>query len=400
MARGTIIERRTASGEPRYSIKYRTGDGTQVKRSIGPSRREAERELNRELAAVDSGQQRTRSSRELLGDYLDRWLEEHGPRIEPGTRAAYEIDVRRRIKPMLGHKRLDRITTQDVRAFVARLAAEKRANGKKLAPKTINNTIVTLRVALGHAHEDKLIPSNPASSVGRRDRLKLPEQHREMDYLRLNEIPLYLDACAPAYRPLAEVLIGSGARIGEAVALTWGDIDWQGSAIVIARASKRTGTGSTKGDRSRRVEIGPRLLKLLEDQRAVQAEQHADDDGRRLIFPGRHGGHLDRSHISTTWHRKALKNAGLRQTLRLHDLRGTAAASWLAAGLPMIYVQRQLGHVDIATTVRHYGHLEEGFLLDAAKRAETAVWGSGTNLVPRASTAIPTLNSGERENPA
>jgi integrase len=46
----------------------------------------------------------------------------------------------------------------------------------------------------------------------------------------------------------------------------------------------------------------------------------------------------------------------------------------LAAGLPMIYVQRQLGHADIGTTINRYGHLEEGFLQGAAKRAEASVW--------------------------
>ena len=62
------------------------------------------------------------------------------------------------------------------------------------------------------------------------------------------------------------------------------------------------------------------------------------------MFPGRRGQPLDRSHVSNAWHKHALEDAGLRQTLRLHDLRHTAAASWLAAGLPLIYVQRQLGH--------------------------------------------------------
>jgi integrase len=41
----------------------------------------------------------------------------------------------------------------------------------------------------------------------------------------------------------------------------------------------------------------------------------------------------------------------------------------------MIYVQRQLGHADIGTTIRNYGHLEESFLRDAAARAETAIFG-------------------------
>ena len=53
----------------------------------------------------------------------------------------------------------------------------------------------------------------------------------------------------------------------------------------------------------------------------------------------------------------------------------SAAAAWLASGLPMMYVQRQLGHTDIGTTIHNYGHLEESFLLDAGERAEVAMFG-------------------------
>jgi integrase len=243
-----------------------------------------------------------------------------------------------------------------------------------------------------------LIPTNPASSAGRRDRLKLPSEHREMDYLRLDEIPTYLAACSVAYRPLAEVLLGTGLRISEALALEWGDVDWRSSAVVVVRARKRNMTGSTKGDRARRVEIGPRLLSVLADRRAAWAEHSLCDDGASLIFPGQRG-YLDRSYVSRTCHRDALKGAGLRQTVRLHDLRHSAAAGWLAAGLPMIYVQRQLGHSNIGTTIDLYGHLEESFLRDAAARAEAAVWRVGTTAGTTGAGAAGALSASSASEP-
>jgi hypothetical protein len=47
---------------------------------------------------------------------------------------------------------------------------------------------------------------------------------------------------------------------------------------------------------------------------------------------------------------------------------------WLAAGLPLIYVQRQLGHASITTTQQVYGHLEESSLRGAAERVERLIW--------------------------
>ena len=65
-----------------------------------------------------------------------------------------------------------------------------------LAPKTINNTLGTLVVCLNAAVEDRLIATNPALRVDR-----LPPAHIEREYLRLHEIPLYLDSCSEVYRP-------------------------------------------------------------------------------------------------------------------------------------------------------------------------------------------------------
>ena len=78
--------------------------------------------------------------------------------------------------------------------------------------------------------------------------------------------------------------------------------------------------------------------------------------------------------ISGQMHKQSLRRAGLRQSLRLHDLRHTTAASRLACGLPLIYVQRQLGHASIKTTEKAYGHLEENYLRGAAERVEAAIW--------------------------
>jgi integrase len=95
--------------------------------------------------------------------------------------------------------------------------------------------------------------------------------------------------------------------------------------------------------------------------------------GRTLVCRGPRGGELSRSDASRELHKGALADAALRTTLRVHDLRHTAAASRPAAGLPLIYVQRQLGHASITTTQQVYGHLEESFLRDAGERVERLI---------------------------
>jgi integrase len=116
--------------------------------------------------------------------------------------------------PAFGARSLGELSVDDIREFVAELAESVEAG--ELAAKTVNNALGTLVVCLNSAVDDGLLAVNPALRVQR-----LPPAHIET-YLRLDEIPRYLDASSAVYRPLAEVLIGSGLRISEALALRIG----------------------------------------------------------------------------------------------------------------------------------------------------------------------------------
>jgi site-specific recombinase XerD len=62
---------------------------------------------------------------------------------------------------------------------------------------------------------------------------------------------------------------------------------------------------------------------------------------------------LDRTYVSRRWHRAALEVGGIGRRVRMHDLRHSYAAATLAAGEPLVFVQKQLGHSDIYTTQRY-----------------------------------------------
>jgi len=77
-----------------------------------------------------------------------------------------------------------------------------------ITAKTVNNArAALLSGVLADATRLGLLPRNPCQFVA-----PLPVEHRELDYLRLAEVDRYLQACPAHYRPLAELLIGTGAR--------------------------------------------------------------------------------------------------------------------------------------------------------------------------------------------
>ena len=319
--------------------------------------------------------------------------------VQPGTYACYERDGKIRLKPAFGRLRLREITRIRISE-----AATFWWDEKEYAPKTVNNTIDTLRLALGQAVADKAISSNPAANPGGGTRgrkglipLYVADEFVQMDFLSKAEIPLYLNAASDAFRPLAEYLIGAGPRISEALAGRWRDFDPAEGVIWItgsrrsqpprsrtprpesARRGRRgrrrgePGIGPTKSKASRRVELGPRLVGVLVDLRERQVAAGYAGGDADFIFAMPSGSPPNRTTVSRDWHKDTLEAAGLRSTLRLHDLRHTAASVWLEFG-SLKWVQTQLGHADVSTTAEMYGHLERASSREAAARAEAAVW--------------------------
>jgi integrase len=374
-----VYSYRTADGI-RWRFVYRRSDGTQTSKRGFLSARAALDARRRLIEKVERGE--LRHTKETFGGYWERWLARRKPYLEPGTWAGYEINGRRRLVPAFGSHPLGELSLDAIRDLVADLAEAVEAG--ELASKTANNTLGTLVVCLNDAVEDGLLAMNPALRVQR-----LPPGHVERDYLRLHEIPHYLDACSEVYRSLAELLIGSGLRISEALALRVGDLELEdtGGMIIVYRSRKKETVGSTKSDRFRSVEIGPGLSAVLRGQAARRAELSAGDLGDAFLFvmpvrtikrsQGRWESAgvarpLDRNTVSRDWHKQTLQDAALRD-MPLHALRHTAAAAWLAAGNSLMYVQRQLGHADISTTERYYGQLERHVLAAGAVATEEAI---------------------------
>lgn len=363
MARGSILTRRNRNGSKVFLIKYRTVDGTQVKRTVGSSRREAERALTESLARVDKGELRS-ASRESFAEAAIRWLERKRTVIEPSTYRDYEIHLRLRLVPIFGQLKLRQITRRRIEDYLLSLDAEG-----GLSRKTINDSLIPLRQILGRGARDGVIGTNPAVNNDRDDPLELPYERPTMHYLSREAAMRYLAACPEWYRAVAEVLLGAGLRIGEAIALEWRDVDWDGSALNVSRAAKNGGVGGPKGDRARTVLIAPYLLQLLREHRTGQAEGNTIS---KLVFTSPLGSMLNRDNVRRRGHERAVKVAGLSPALRLHDLRHTAATLWLASGESIYFVQQQLGHRDIQTTIDLYGHPDQAAHRDAAARA--AAW--------------------------
>jgi integrase len=352
---------------------FRQSDGSLTTRRGFPSRSAAVAALRTAIEQVRRGE--VRASRETFAEFWASVLEAKRPYVTGGTLQDYATQGRKRLLPWFGDLKLAAIDENRVRARLAEMA--ELVDDGKLSAKTANNARTCLSMTLGEAVRRGHLANNPCRYVR-----ALPAERPELDYLRLAEIERYLEACIEHYRPLAEFLIGTGARISEALASRWSDVDLDAGVVRISRQRARgaDGTVPTKGKRFRSVQIGPRLVGSLRVLAAERAAARQGDGGWLFLCPpplrGRYSGRTEpvppSRKTAHDWHEWALEDAGLRD-MPLHALRHTAATAWLATDHPLIFVQRQLGHRSITTTEEHYGHLERSFVREAAARTEELI---------------------------
>jgi integrase len=290
-----VYSHQTKAGT-RYHVEYRKSAGRSETQRGFASVRAAQRARER---MVVSAARRERSRRPRASASTST----HGSSHESPTSSAAPTWATRSTGACTSALRpikLTKLQTAHVEHWLASLVAEDR-----LAPATINNALVTLVACLNSALRRGKIVRNPAAGVQH-----LPDRHTERDYLRLDEIPRYLDSCSAAYRPLAEVLIATGMRIGEALAPTWRDVDVDNRAIRVIRARKTSGYGSTKGDRFRSVNFGPRIAAVLRDLRALQ-QNRGRAASSAPCFRGRVAGRRRRR--SNAWTATPSRAAGTRR---------------------------------------------------------------------------------------
>lgn len=269
-----------------------------------------------------------------LEAFAERWLESDAQASNrDSTVAEKRGQLRKHIVPQFGRLRLDAIGTERIAAFYAHLRRQK------LALKTIKNIGGTLHRLLAASVEWEVLERLP-----RFPRLKVPESR--WDYFSREEVAQLLRVVTdPFERALLVFAFDTGARSGEQIAITWGDIEWFNNTIVFRRASSRGVVGPTKDGEERRVPMTPRLAQALKGIRHLKGD---------LVFSQSDGKPLDPWRLRRLLDR-ACARAGLRR-IRRHDCRHSFASQLVTAGVPLPQVQAWLGHSTIHMTMR-YAHL-------------------------------------------
>jgi integrase len=181
------------------------------------------------------------------------------------------------------------------------------------------------------------------------------------------------------YSQLFELMVGTGLRIGEALALRKQDVDLLGGRLTVNSTLGRDGTlGSPKTAAGRRsVPLSDDLVSLL------AAVIPADASETDFVFhaKGKPDRPLSYRNVVRRGFEPARYAAGLPATVTLHSLRSAAVSLFVEQGLSMVEVASVVGHSDSTVTARSYASLFEGDVVAAKGAGRTGV-PEGRRMIP------------------
>ena len=329
---------------PPYEICYFDSTGTRRWQTVEGTLDEAEAK-RAELMLRRRRGGRIEPTRQTFEQYAREWLARQTCR--PRTREVLVWALEQHLIPYFGPRRLDQIDVEQVAAFITVMRR------KRLRGSTINTALRPLSVILGQAARRGRIPVNPLSQLERGERPKLDDQ-RPKRILSLDEMQQLLAAAdSERYRCLLELMLTGGLRIGEALGLIVGDLDPTHALIRVDYQLDRDGRRTPlKTEESRRAIDIPRPLM----QRLLQLASARSAEPTMFVFASRSGGGLERK-VAREALKRAATGAGLTAPEpTLHDLRHSHASMLIALDVPLVEVQRRLGHRKPDTTLRIYAH--------------------------------------------
>lgn len=331
MASAFIVARATKTGERRFAVRYRLGGRAWPIQHGGsfPTMKEvrARRDLIAgELAAgrnpADVLRVEATTPRQTLATWSERFIASRID-VDPNTTKSYRTALKK-----VGERSGDRdpatITADEVAEWVADLA-------EKYKPGTIQLYLIAFRLLLDFVGLD----ANPA----RDPRVKLPKRVREEPQPpSAEQFAAILEAMGEKYRLLFVTIEQGALRLGEAVGLRWGDVDFAALRLRLPRSATKTG-------KARFVYLPEWLLQVVDATCPLE-----DRTPERKVFQGISEAAAYQAML------RACQVAGTGH-FHPHDLRHRRITIWHQSGVPARELAERAGHARPSMSLDVYSHV-------------------------------------------
>lgn len=277
----------------------------------------------------------------LAQDYLKCHCELH---CKQSTKALYESYLKTGLENLKLKMSAD-IKKRDIESLVLELKKKGMVN------KSINGIITFVQAVLNYGVENEFLTSNPILKFK-----KLPQVKPTIHFLTEIQIETFLKVCqefAQKYYAFFATAIYTGMRRGELLALEWSDIDFKNHRITINKQIYKGIKQATKTNKERVIDIPDELVKILIEHKkqTVLCKLVFHNSGKPI-----HPYTMESVYFHPLIKKcnEVLDEENQIDKLRFHDLRHTYATYLLSNGVPIKYVQEQLGHSTARMTLDTY----------------------------------------------
>jgi integrase len=323
---GTIRKRADGRWEGRVLLGYRNGKPFRPS-FYGKKAADVRDQLTKAKEQFKNGIE-VGSDRQLVKDFLSGWLENTArPRLRPRTFTGYTQHIASHIVPAVGHLKLAELSPAHVQGLM------KAKSTEGLSPRTVRYMRAVLRTALNDAVKWGIVARNVATLV------ELPRATRHaIRTLDADEARSFLSSAKKSrLGTIFSVALAVGLRLGEALALSWDDVDLDARTVRVRRALQRIEKTlqfvEPKSERSRRTVTLPEFaVTSLKRYRVAQKKEKLKAGSKwtasRLVFTSTIGTPLDERNVRREF--DAILVAAKLPPMRIHDLRHTCASLMLA----------------------------------------------------------------------
>ncbi len=290
-----------------------------------------------------------------LKELLHTWLNKYAKlSLKLRSFNRYEELINIHLNPILGEYDIQDITPTILQDFVL----QKLKNGNTithypLASNTVYNIISVLKQSFKLAYTLELISKNPTQSI------KLPKsKEKEVQALTRNEQKLLEEYCLKSNRQNyigIIICLYTGIRLGELLALTWNDIDFNKKLLYIKKTSYTlkhnnkniivTDTPKTKKS-NRVIPLPDKIINLLSICR--------NSSNSDFIISSYNNKMVDTRSYQRTF--ESILNKCKIKHYNFHCLRHTFATRALELGMDIKTLSEILGHTNVAITLNRYAH--------------------------------------------
>ena len=275
-------------------------------------------------------------------EFLKLYYNDMGARLREHTMRTKKYIIDLKILPFFGKKSINSITPADIRQWQNKLIAQ---NYSQTYLRTINNQLTAI---FNYAVKYYDLKNNPCTKAGSMGKNKADE----MNFWTKEEFSKFIDGIMDKQRSYTAfmTLFWTGIRIGELLALTPADIDFEDKTISISKSYQRIDRKDVitppKTPKSNRVITVPDFL--LADLKDYMNSIYCLESTDRL-FP------VTKYYMEHEMQR-GIKNSGVKR-IRIHDIRHSPCALLLEMGITPLEAAERLGHERVETTLNTYAHL-------------------------------------------